>query len=331
MDLEEMLNLRRRQLQEELVPKPLRRKIFRGVAIGHVLLILGPVAMMIVIGWFAVEDEPEEAILTVEFVNPNADDPDVGGPVGEGGPPQRDAYKFEDIPEVTKIPEKDVKLETPDIPKAKNPEPKQPVKDTRADELAKERERLEKIKKQKARDAAEKAAAEKAAAKKAEEEKRRKEKERQEAAAREKRAREAKDAREAKEAAEKAAVAQAAANARALLANNGTGVKNPTPNGGVGGKGVVGASFDSKLKAFVNMHWKGLVPSRQQLNGRTPVAEIELLIHANGKIINVTFSSQSGVPAMDDAVRSLMKRLVGATVPMAPGEQIKRLIELQID
>ena len=34
---------------------------------------------------------------------------------------------------------------------------------------------------------------------------------------------------------------------------------------------------------------------------------------------------------MDDAVRSLMKRLVGATVPMAPGEQIKRLIELQID
>ena len=325
MDLEEMLNLRRRQLQEELVPKPLRRKIFRGVAIGHVLLILGPVAMMIVIGWFAVEDEPEEAILTVEFVNPNADDPDVGGPVGEGGPPQRDAYKFEDIPEVTKIPEKDVKLETPDIPKAKNPEPKQPVKDTRADELAKERERLEKIKKQKARDAAEKAAAEKAAAKKAEEEKRRKEKERQEAAAREKRA------REAKEAAEKAAVAQAAANARALLANNGTGVKNPTPNGGVGGKGVVGASFDSKLKAFVNMHWKGLVPSRQQLNGRTPVAEIELLIHANGKIINVTFSRQSGVPAMDDAVRSLMKRLVGATVPMAPGEQIKRLIELQID
>ena len=330
MDLEEMLNLRRRQLQEELVPKPLRRKIFRGVAIGHVLLILGPVAMMIVIGWFAVEDEPEEAILTVEFVNPNADDPDVGGPVGEGGPPQRDAYKFEDIPEVTKIPEKDVKLETPDIPKAKNPEPKQPVKDTRADELAKERERLEKIKKQKARDAAEKAAAEKAAAekaaaKKAEEEKRRKEKERQEAAVREKRA------REAKEAAEKAAVAQAAANARALLANNGTGVKNPTPNGGVGGKGVVGASFDSKLKAFVNMHWKGLVPSRQQLNGRNPVAEIELLIHANGKIINVTFSRQSGVPAMDDAVRSLMKRLVGATVPMAPGEQIKRLIELQID
>ena len=311
MDLEEMLNLRRRQLQEELVPKPLRRKIFRGVAIGHVLLILGPVAMMIVIGWFAVEEEPEEAILTVEFVNPNADDPDVGGPVGEGGPPQRDAYKFEDIPEVTKIPEKDVKLETPDIPKAKNPEPKQPVKDTRADELAKERERLEKITKQKARDAAEKAAAETAAAKKAEEEKRRKE--------------------EAKEAAEKAAVAQAAANARALLANNGTGVKNPTPNGGVGGKGVVGASFDSKLKAFVNMHWKGLVPSRQQLNGRTPVAEIELLIHANGKIINVTFSRQSGVPAMDDAVRSLMKRLVGATVPMAPGEQIKRLIELQID
>ena len=108
-------------------------------------------------------------------------------------------------------------------------------------------------------------------------------------------------------------------------------MKNPTPNGGVGGKGVVGASFDSKLKAFVNMHWKGLVPSRQQLNGRTPVAEIELLIHASGKIINVTFSRQSGVPAMDDAVRSLMKRLVGATVPMAPGEQIKRLIELQID
>ncbi len=323
MDLEELLNLRRRQLQEELVPKPLRRKIFRGVAIGHVLLILGPVAMMIVIGWFAVEEEPEEAILTVEFVNPNADDPDVGGPVGEGGPPQREAYKFEDIPEVTKIPEKDVKLETPDIPKAKNPEPKQPVKDTRADELAKERERLEKLQQQKAREAAEKAAA-----KKAEEEKRRKEKERQEAAAREKRAREA---REAKEAAEKAAVAQAAAKARALLASNGTGVKNPTPNGGVGGKGVVGASFDSKLKAFVNMHWKGLVPSRQQLNGRTPVAEIELLIHASGKIINVTFSRQSGVPAMDDAVRSLMKRLVGATVPMAPGEQIKRLIELQID
>ena len=312
---------------DDLTTPRVRRRIFNGVVVGHLLFIFLPMAALIVSGWFK---KPLEQFVSVNLVSPDYHEPDAGGPVGDGTPAvaaPEDPVREEPVEET---PVEQPAVEEPDddpVPPSEA-EPLIDFKKLEADRIQKE-----KIKQQ-AAEAAKRKAEEEAAKRKAEAAKRKAEEEaakRKAEAAKRKAEEEAAKRKAAAEAARRKAEAEAEAARQKAEAdrirkdtlaslqnssknnNSGNGPVNPSNSNGLGSQGTVDPNYNGQLKNFIYGRWNP--PEENQLGGRKPEVKIYLEVNADGKVRAAKILKGSGVPAMDESVRVLLKDLLTNGVP----------------
>ena len=71
--------------------------------------------------------------------------------------------------------------------------------------------------------------------------------------------------------------------------------------------GNVSQSYKDKLYTAIYKAWQQ--PSKSALGGRFPIVNISMTLEKNGEVRNLRISTLSGIKAMDDSVRELIKKL----------------------